>query len=97
MMYTDFVEKYTEGLGVAAEPLMISTDRPSHIYMEIAKGVMAMSIDNTDISPDLHEMHERLKLVAAAYLMAYEDDVQDIGTPNALAQYFLDQVIEQSL
>ena len=49
-----------------------------------------------DKSPELHYLHERLKLVATEYLIAFENDVQDIGTPNALAQYFLDQVIEQT-
>lgn len=49
-----------------------------------------------DKSPELHCLHERLGILATEYLIAFENDVQDIGTPNALAQYFLDQVIEQT-
>lgn len=49
-----------------------------------------------DKSPELHEIHERMKILATEYLIAFDNNVQDIGTPSAIAKYFIDQVIEQS-
>ena len=46
-------------------------------------------------SPELHEIHERLKLVAAAYLRAFDDNIQDIGLPQDLSKYLTNQIIEQ--
>lgn len=49
-----------------------------------------------DKSPELHFIHERLKMVATEYLIAFDNNVQDLGTPNSLADYFLNQVVEQT-
>ena len=63
-----------------------------------------MSNDNTkpfihllnDDSPELHYLKEKMKLVACEYRIAFNSNIQDIGTPNALSDYFLSQVVEQS-
>ncbi len=47
-------------------------------------------------SPELFQIHERMKILATEYLIAFDNDVQDIGTPSSIAEYFLEQIIEQT-
>jgi hypothetical protein len=48
-------------------------------------------------SLELIDLENRMKLAATAYLIAFENNAQDIGTPNVIAELFLKEIIQQTM